>query len=52
MADQAGSAALTGSNLIVSDEITTETTDPSVYKEYLEHWYAIWRSSLARTWTY
>jgi hypothetical protein len=49
---QAGSAALTGSNLVVSDEITTETTDPSVYKEYLEHWYAIWRSSIARTWTY
>lgn len=49
---QAGSAALTGSNLIVSDEITTETTDPSVYKEYLEHWYAIWRSSLARSWSY
>jgi hypothetical protein len=49
---QAGSAALTGSNLVVSDEVTTETTDPSVYKEYLEHWYAIWRSSIARTWTY
>lgn len=49
---QAGSAALTGSNLVVSDEITTETTDPSVYKEYLEHWYAIWRSSGARNWSY
>ncbi len=41
---QAGSAALTGSNLIVSDEITTETTDPSVYDDYLEHWKAISKS--------
>ena len=41
---QAGSAALTGSNLVVSDEITTETTDPSVYEDYLEHWRAIWKS--------
>lgn len=49
---QAGSASLTGSNLVVSDEITTETTDPSVYKEYLEHWYAIGRSSLYRGWSY
>ncbi len=49
---QAGSASLTGSNLVVSDEITTETTDPSVYKEYLEHWYAIWKSSGARAWAY
>lgn len=49
---QAGSASLTGSNLVVSDEITTETTDASVYKEYLEHWYAIWKSSGARTWSY
>lgn len=38
---QAGSAALTGSNLVVSDEITTETTDPGVYDDYLEHWRAI-----------
>lgn len=41
---QAGSAALTGSNLIVSDEITTETTDPQVFQDYLEHWDAIWKS--------
>lgn len=41
---QAGSAALTGSNLVVSDEITTETADPSVYDDYLEHWRAIWKS--------
>ncbi len=41
---QAGSAALTGSNLIVSDEITTETTDPGVYDDYLQHWKAIWKS--------
>ena len=40
----AGSAALTGSNLIVSDEITTETTDPGVYDDYLQHWKAIWKS--------
>jgi hypothetical protein len=42
---QAGSAALTGSNLIVSDEITTETTDPAVYNDYLEHWQAIKNSN-------
>lgn len=41
---QAGSAALTGSNLVVSDEITTETTDPGVYDDYLEHWRAILNS--------
>ena len=41
---QAGSAALTGSNLVVSDEITTETTDPAVFDDYLQHWKAIWRS--------
>jgi hypothetical protein len=49
---QAGSAALTGSNQIVSDEITTETTDPSVYKEYLEHWFAIQKSTEHRVWAY
>lgn len=38
---QAGSAALTGSNLVASDEITTETTDPAVYEDYLQHWKAI-----------
>jgi hypothetical protein len=41
---QAGSAALTGSNLVVSDEVTTETTDPAVYDDYLQHWKAIWKS--------
>ncbi|MDX6276166.1 MAG: hypothetical protein QOJ72_294 [Nocardioidaceae bacterium] len=41
---QAGSAALTGSNLVVSDEITTETTDPAVFDDYLQHWKAIWKS--------
>lgn len=41
---QAGSAALTGSNLVVSDEITTETTDPEVYEDYLDHWKGIWQS--------
>lgn len=40
----AGSAALTGSNLVVSDEITTETTDPAVYEDYLQHWKAILKS--------
>jgi hypothetical protein len=43
---QAGSAALTGSNLVVSDEITTESTDPEIYAQYVEHWRAITRSSL------
>ena len=38
---QAGSAALTGSNLIQSDEVTTESTDPDVFEEYLEHWQAL-----------
>ncbi|MGA8986434.1 phospholipase D-like domain-containing protein [Aeromicrobium sp.] len=41
---QAGSAALTGSNLVVSDEVTTETTDAGVYDDYLEHWKAILKS--------
>jgi hypothetical protein len=41
---QAGSASLTGSNLVVSDEITTETTDPNMYEDYLEHWKAILKS--------
>lgn len=41
---QAGSAALTGSNLVASDEITTETTDPAVYEDYLQHWKAILNS--------
>jgi len=41
---QAGSAALTGSNLIQSDEITTETTDAAVYDDYLQHWKAILNS--------
>jgi hypothetical protein len=40
----AGSAALTGSNLVVSDEITTETTDPEIFDDYLQHWKAIWKS--------
>lgn len=39
-----GSAALTGSNLVASDEITTETTDPAVYEDYLQHWKAILKS--------
>ena len=37
----AGSAALTGSNLVMSDEVTTETTDPEIYDQYLNHWKAI-----------
>ncbi|MET0928589.1 MAG: phospholipase D-like domain-containing protein [Aeromicrobium sp.] len=41
---QAGSASLTGSNLVVSDEITTETTDPTMYEDYLQHWKAILKS--------
>lgn len=49
---QAGSAALTGSNLIVSDEITTETTDPAVFDDYLQHWKAILRSKEYRNFAY
>lgn len=49
---QAGSAALTGSNLVTSDEITTETTDPAVYDDYLEHWKAIWKSRNFRIYPY
>ena len=41
---QAGSASLTGSNLVASDEITTETTNLAVYNQYLEHWRLINRS--------
>ena len=37
----AGSAALTGSNLVMSDEVTTETTEPEIYDQYLNHWKAI-----------
>ena len=48
----AGSAALTGSNLIVSDEITTETTDPGVYDDYLQHWKAIWKSNEIHSFPY
>jgi len=36
-----GSANLTGSNLVASDEITTITTDPDVYDAYVEHWRAV-----------
>lgn len=36
-----GSAALTGSNLVMSDEVTTETTDQAIYDQYLDHWKAI-----------
>ncbi len=45
---QAGSAALTGSNLVVSDEVTTESLDPEIYDQYLDHWRAITRSKLYR----
>ncbi len=37
----AGSAALTGSNLVMSDEVTTETTEPEIYDQYLNHWKSI-----------
>lgn len=49
---QAGSAALTGSNLVVSDEITTETTDAAIYADYIEHWKAIWKSKDLRNFAY
>ncbi|MRJ77717.1 hypothetical protein GEV29_14325 [Aeromicrobium sp. SMF47] len=49
---QAGSAALTGSNLVVSDEITTETTDPAVYEDYLQHWKSILKSNEIHSYPY
>ncbi|MEV7396184.1 phospholipase D-like domain-containing protein [Aeromicrobium sp. NPDC092404] len=49
---QAGSAALTGSNLIASDEVTTETTDAAVYDDYLEHFKAILKSREYRSYPY
>lgn len=49
---QAGSAALTGSNLIASDEITTETTDAAVYGEYIAHWKAILASQEIKRYPY
>lgn len=49
---QAGSAALTGSNLITSDEITTESTNPAVYEDYLQHWKAILKSRDYRNYVY
>lgn len=49
---QAGSAALTGSNLIASDEVTTETTDAGVYDEYLQHWKAILASMEMKRYPY
>ena len=49
---QAGSAALTGSNLVVSDEVTTETTDEQIYEDYLQHWKAIWKSHEFRGYKY
>ncbi|NRQ50910.1 phospholipase D-like domain-containing protein [Aeromicrobium stalagmiti] len=49
---QAGSAALTGSNLVVSDEITTETIDPAVYEDYLQHWKAILKSNEYHSYPY
>jgi hypothetical protein len=49
---QAGSASLTGSNLVASDEITTETTDPSIYEDYLEHWKAILKSHEYKAYAY
>ena len=49
---QAGSASLTGSNLVGSDEITTETTDPEIYEDYLQHWKAILKSREYRAYPY
>ncbi len=49
---QAGSASLTGSNLVVSDEITTETTDASIYEDYLQHWKAILKSREYKPYAY
>ena len=49
---QAGSASLTGSNLVASDEITTETTDPTMYEDYLQHWKAILSSHEYKPYSY
>jgi hypothetical protein len=49
---QAGSAALTGSNLVASDEVTTESLDPQVFADYLEHWRGINRSYEFRNYPY
>lgn len=49
---QAGSASLTGSNLVVSDEVTTESTNPDVFEQYLQHWKAINRSYEFRGFSY
>ncbi|CAN5137559.1 hypothetical protein BH09ACT10_BH09ACT10_01960 [soil metagenome] len=49
---QAGSAALTGSNLVDSDELTTENTDEIVYADYLQHWKAIWKSRDHKNYAY
>ncbi len=49
---QAGSAALTGSNLVASDEVTTESLDSHVYADYLEHWRSISRSVEYRNYPY
>lgn len=47
-----GSANLTGSNLVASDELTTITTDPDVYDAYIEHWRALTTTKSYGTWRY
>ena len=49
---QTGSANMTGSNLVVSDEIFLESTDPQVFADYLQHWKAIWKSHEHKDWAY
>lgn len=41
---QTGSANMTGSNLVVSDEVFMESTDPQVFDDYRQHWKAISKS--------
>lgn len=49
---QTGSANMTGSNLVVSDEIFIESTDPQIFADYLQHWKAILKSHEHRDYPY
>ena len=49
---QTGSSNMTGSNLIVSDEIFMESTDPQIFDDYLQHWKAILKSHEHRDYPY
>lgn len=49
---QTGSANMTGSNLVVSDEIFIESTDPQIFNDFLQHWKAILKSHEHRDYPY